>query len=314
MLHDFNTGCADDALPNWVGNKAIPCPRREVAMRVSLLIVPVVASLCAAPAVAQLEHPVVKPIQGFVLDEGESSVKTYGGYDFAEVDSSGETNELTKKGKLWHLEYLKPGPEGEPDESFSEVEIVDNYVAAVKEIGGQILVPATEDELQFSVPRSDGGITYAFLLAEDGSYTLDIVDEKPLERSLEFARTTADEMHRGLEQQGSVAVYGILFATDSAELQVGAATTLEDVVKVLQANPKLKVEVQGHTDNTGSAEHNLELSRRRAATVAQYLELYGISADRLTTQGYGETRPLADNSTEAGRAKNRRVELVKVSP
>ncbi len=283
-------------------------------MRVSFLVVPVVATLCAAPALAQLEHPMVKPIRGFVLDKDESSVKTYGRYEFAEVDASGETHDLVKKGKLWHLEYLKPGPDGQPDESFSEVEIVDNYVAATREIGGQILVPATEDELQFSVPRSDGGITYAFLLASDGEYTLDIVDEKPLERRLEFVRTTADEMRRGLEQQGSVAVYGILFATDSAALQVGAAATLEDVVRVLQANPELKVEVQGHTDNSGSVEHNLELSRHRAATVTQYLELYGISADRLTTEGYGETRPVADNSTEAGRAKNRRVELVKVSP
>jgi len=283
-------------------------------MRVSSLIVPVVATLCAAPALAQLEHPVVKPIRGFVLDKGESSVKDHGKFKFAEVDTGGDAHDLIKEGRLWHLKYLKPGLDGQPDESFSEVEIVDNYVTATQEMGGQILAPATEDELYFSVPRSEGGVTYAFLLAWDGEYTLDIVDEKPLEKRLKFARTTADEMRRGLEQQGSVAVYGILFATDSAALQVGAAAILEDVVRVLQANPELNVEVQGHTDTTGSAEHNLELSRRRAATVMQYLELYGISADRLTTGGYGETRPLADNSTEAGRAKNRRVELVKLRP
>lgn len=283
-------------------------------MRLSLLIVPVVATLCAAPALAQLEHPVVKPIRGFVLDKGESSVKTYGRYEFNEVDSNGDSHNLVKKGKLWHLEYLKPGPDGQPDETFSEVEIVDNYVAAVKEVRGRVLAPPGEDELYFTVPRSDGGITYALLLSSDGKYTLDIVDEKPLQRRLKLARTTADEMVQGLKQQGSVSVYGIRFATDSAALEVGAAATLEDVVKVLQANPGLKVEVQGHTDNSGSVEHNLELSRHRAATVTQYLELYGISADRLTTEGYGETRPVADNSTEAGRAKNRRVELVKVSP
>ena len=283
-------------------------------MRMSLLIVPVVATLCAGPALAQMEHPIVKPIQGFVLQEDESSVKTYGRFEFNEVDTNGDSHNLVKKGKLWHLEYLKPGPGGEPDESFSEVEIVDNYVTAVKEVGGQILAPPGEDELYFSVPRPDGGTTYGLLLASDGEYTLDIIDEKPLQRDLKFAATTADEIRRGLEQQGSVAVYGIRFATDRAALEVGAAATLEGVVKVLQANPELKLEVQGHTDSTGSAEHNLELSRQRAVTVTRYLELYGISADRLTTKGYGETRPLADNSTEAGRAENRRVQLVKLGP
>ncbi len=283
-------------------------------MRVSGFIVPMVVALCAAPALAQVDHPVVKPIRGFVLDQGASSVKTYGQYEFNQVDSNGDSHNLVKKGKRWHLEYRKPGPDGQPDETFSEVEIVDNYVAAVKEAGGRVLAPPGNDELYFTVPRSDGGTTYALLLASDGEYTLDMVDEKPLERRLNFTRTTADEMRRGLEQTGSVAVYGIRFATDSASLEVGAAAVLEDVVRVLKAKPSLKVEVQGHTDNTGTAEHNMELSRRRAATVAQYLELYGISADRLTTKGYGENRPLADNSTEAGRAQNRRVQLVKLSP
>jgi outer membrane protein OmpA-like peptidoglycan-associated protein len=84
------------------------------------------------------------------------------------------------------------------------------------------------------------------------------------------------------------------------------------VVKLLKAHPDLEVEIQGHTDSTGSADHNLDLSRRRADTVKAYLQLYGISAGRLKTTGLGESRPVGDNATEEGRALNRRVELHRV--
>ena len=200
-------------------------------------------------------------------------------------------------------------PDGSDDRSFSKIEIVDNYVAAVSEAGGTIY-HNYEGELQFSIPRPDGGISYASLMASDGRYRLQIIDEKPLERNLEF--TSADDMYRGLEAAGFVAVYGIHFDTDRADLKVGASKTLEEVVKLLKAHPDLKVEIQGHTDSTGTDEHNLDLSRRRADTVKAYLQLYGIAADRLKTTGLGETKPVGDNATEEGRALNRRVELHRI--
>jgi outer membrane protein OmpA-like peptidoglycan-associated protein len=119
-------------------------------------------------------------------------------------------------------------------------------------------------------------------------------------------------MFGGLEADGFVAVYGIHFDTDKADLKPGAAKTLEEVVKLLKSHPNLDVEIQGHTDSTGSDEHNLDLSRRRAATVKSYLLLYGISGERLTTTGFGESKPAGDNTTEEGRALNRRVELHRV--
>ena len=88
-----------------------------------------------------------------------------------------------------------------------------------------------------------------------------------------------------------------------------SAAVLDEVAVSLHAWPEVKVEIQGHTDSTGSDEHNLDLSRRRAATVKSYLLLYGISGDRLTTTGLGESKPVGDNATEEGRALNRRVEL-----
>ncbi len=81
---------------------------------------------------------------------------------------------------------------------------------------------------------------------------------------------------------------------------------------LLLQNPDLKVKIQGHTDNLGEAEYNLTLSEKRANTVFQYLQLFGITTERLQAKGYGETQPVSSNDTEEGRAKNRRVELVRM--
>ena len=92
----------------------------------------------------------------------------------------------------------------------------------------------------------------------------------------------------------------------------GLVRTLGPRAIIDRTPPELAVEIQGHTDSTGSDEHNLDLSRRRAATVNSYLRLYGIAGDRLTTTGFGESKPVDDNATEEGRALNRRVELHRV--
>jgi outer membrane protein OmpA-like peptidoglycan-associated protein len=271
-----------------------------------------VVSVFAAVFVSasELQHPVIAPINGFVLrPAAQSKVSEYDEFRFQRKDAQGRDEFFVKKGKFWDLNYHKPMPDGSDDRSFSKIEIKDNYIAAVKEAGGTIYHDYVGD-LQFSITRPDGGISYARLYASDGRYRLQIIDEKPLERNLEF--TSADDMFSGLEADGFVAVYGIHFDTDKADLKVGAAKTLEEVVKLLKAHPELKVEIQGHTDATGSDEHNLELSRRRAATVRSYLLLYGVAVDRLTTTGYGESKPVGDNATEEGRALNRRVELHRV--
>ena len=87
---------------------------------------------------------------------------------------------------------------------------------------------------------------------------------------------------------------------------------LDEAVLILKKNPGIKVEIDGHTDNRGSAAYNMTLSERRAKAVMKYFVDNGIEAERLTTKGFGFTRPAASNDTEQGRAKNRRVELTPV--
>jgi outer membrane protein OmpA-like peptidoglycan-associated protein len=105
--------------------------------------------------------------------------------------------------------------------------------------------------------------------------------------------------------------HGINFDVDKATITPQSMGTLNMVVKLMQDNPDLKFEVDGHTDNTGTAAHNLVLSQQRAAAVMAQLVTMGIDASRLTSKGFGDTKPIADNSTLDGKANNRRVEFVK---
>ncbi len=122
----------------------------------------------------------------------------------------------------------------------------------------------------------------------------------------------ASSLKDEIEKSGHVAVYGIHFDTGKATIQADSADTLNQVVALLQQNPDLKLRVEGHTDNQGSAGSNQVLSEKRAQAVVAWLVAHGVDAARLKAQGYGQTKPVADNSSDDGRAKNRRVELAKL--
>lgn len=122
----------------------------------------------------------------------------------------------------------------------------------------------------------------------------------------------AAELSNGLTSTGHTVVNGIQFDTGKAEVKPESAAALEEVVKLLKPDAKLKLYVVGHTDNVGTVAANVDLSNRRAAAVVQMLiTKYGITADRLQPHGDGPYSPLGSNDTEDGRAVNRRVELVK---
>jgi OOP family OmpA-OmpF porin len=114
------------------------------------------------------------------------------------------------------------------------------------------------------------------------------------------------------EGKKSLVLEAVNFETNKATLTAESRAILDKVAESLRAYPEVKVEVQGHTDNRGSKALNTKLSQARAETVRDYLIGKGIAADRLTARGYGPTRPIADNKTDAGRAQNRRVQLERV--
>ena len=141
-------------------------------------------------------------------------------------------------------------------------------------------------------------------LAEVVVITPDVMEQK-------MTFVNAGEMTRQLRESGKVALYGILFDTDKDVLKPESQPTIAEIVKLLKSDPSLRIHIVGHTDNQGQLDHNLDLSRRRAASVVHALTSQAIAAGRLDSFGCGVYAPAASNETEQGRATNRRVELTR---
>ena len=139
---------------------------------------------------------------------------------------------------------------------------------------------------------------------------LEVVEVADFKPTLKVVK--AKEMSANISEKGHIALYGIYFDTDSDVLKPESVPTLDEIAKTLDADSELKIYVVGHTDNQGQVEYNLDLSRRRAASVVRVLtDNHGIAKDRLVPIGVGLAAPVATNDSEEGRALNRRVELVK---
>ncbi|MCW9029585.1 MAG: DUF4892 domain-containing protein [Kangiella sp.] len=139
---------------------------------------------------------------------------------------------------------------------------------------------------------------------------VDVVEEKAQESKVVMVK--ASEMAQEIDLNGKVALYGLYFDTNKASIKTESKPTLDEIAKLLKDNPELKLLVVGHSDNQGDFDYNIDLSKRRAESVKQALvSNYGINAARLKPWGVGYAAPVASNKAEPGRAKNRRVELVK---
>ena len=138
--------------------------------------------------------------------------------------------------------------------------------------------------------------------------TIAIVETKPMEQKLEG---NAGAMMQALQSTGHVAVYGINFDFGKATIRPDPVAVLADILSLLSADPNLRLTIEGHTDNVGQSGFNQKLSADRATSVKVWLVTNGVDAARLQTAGFGDTRPVVDNHIDEGRAKNRRVELVK---
>jgi OOP family OmpA-OmpF porin len=142
-----------------------------------------------------------------------------------------------------------------------------------------------------------------------GSEQEDLLAGQVIEITLRLERTKNEDLAERLENDGKVDLYGIYFDIDKATLKPESEATLNQVLGLLEDKPALRLEIGGHTDSQSSDSYNLDLSTRRAQSVVRWLTEKGIVAARLEAQGFGETRPVADNGSAAGRALNRRVEI-----
>lgn len=209
------------------------------------------------------------------------------------------------EGHLWKLTYY---PQASATTKPSDLQIIRNYENAVKAAGGKV-VWSDKGRATFLFVQG-GKETWVDLSAEfTGKYGLTIIQRDAMAQSVAADATALGD---ALKNTGHAAVYGILFDTDKALIKPESAQALGEIAKLLKAEPALNLYVVGHTDNAGTPEHNLQLSETRAQAVMQALvKDHGIAPARLSAFGCGPYAPVASNDAEEGRAKNRRVELVK---
>ena len=254
------------------------------------------------------EHPLIRPFPGSKLIPG-GEYSDFSEYTFKVNDP--QSNKIVKKavkGTFWKLTYRLFDAKGNWDSSHSILEYRENYKQAALEKGGEILYE-NQGYLTFTLPGDDGSKTWCEVhIWNKSQQDIRVIEEAGFKKSLTFGPA---DMKAALDADGRVQLYGILFDVDKATLKDESVKQLQHVVTLMKDNPELTLEVQGHTDDQGSDDYNLKLSQSRAETVATYLGLFGIDSSRLAPRGYGESKPVEPNTTEEGRAKNRRVELVK---
>lgn len=226
-------------------------------------------------------------------------------YDQSEFEAytfpTGRAEKKTVEGKLTRIIYTKDKGTADP----GGMAVLRNYENAIVKAGGKV-VYSTDKESILKI-NTDKGEVWAEIKAAQKvfRYFLTIVECKPMEQVV-----TAEAILDELNSKGFIALY-ILFDFNKAEIKPESKPIIDEIAEMLRKNPAIRVSVEGHTDNIGSPASNKKLSLARAEAVVRAVMEQGISKDRMTAVGYGEEQPIADNSTEEGRAQNRRVVLVK---
>ncbi|MBV5319640.1 MAG: OmpA family protein [Chlorobium phaeobacteroides] len=189
-----------------------------------------------------------------------------------------------------------------------------NYIFFAAEKGGICVASAKksrpEGDVYVQLIAVEWGKNDPVYKAKRGAYiAVDVVETQPMVQKM--VTVSADQMTQAITSTGRVSLYGIYFDTNKSDIKPASSPALVEIAKLMKSQPALKLHVVGHTDNVGGYEFNMGLSKRRAdAVVASLVRNHGIAPARLAANGVAYLAPVAPNTTEAGRAKNRRVELV----
>ena len=273
-------------------------------MKRSVLILLSILSL-ALPIIGQQkddskckDHPLFTRMPDYWIHGCDQ--KEFNGYTF----DAGQGGGVQIDGQYWQIRYY---PQNSLKSKPSEMQILLNFENAVKKLGGALLSKGKSKEvLKLS---KDGKEVWVEVTTEfTGKYSLIIVEKKAMAQDIV---ANADVFSNDLKTTGHSAVYGIYFDTGKSDLKPESEQAIKEIVKLLKSETSLKVYVVGHTDNIGGLDANMKLSQVRGEAVVQALIRSGIESSRLKAFGNGPYAPVASNDTEEGRAKNRRVELVK---
>jgi OOP family OmpA-OmpF porin len=287
--------------------------------------VAVAAALCAVAMAARAgetdiegakDHPMVQRFPGSVITE--AVVRDFEEFPFPVADDEPDVKTKRVEGRFTWIRYKLPP-------SASCTQVTRNYERAFQDQGlrthkGQ--KGNYRGDYQWhdgkwvsgeGVPKGAKGEVYLFYACEgSGGDTGSLVAVESQEMEQKVALDSSS-MQAEIEKTGHVALHGINFETGKASITPDSATTLQQIADLLSRNGGWKLRIEGHTDDVGKAPDNLVLSRKRAEAVREWLVANAkIAAARLDTKGFGDSKPVAANDSDDGRAKNRRVELVKI--
>jgi len=294
---------------------------RLAAVLCAGVLIPAGAAVAQTDVPGSHDHPLFTRMPDFVIYEYDQ--KDFDQAKLPVPDKARPTESLTWKsfeGKITIIKYRNREGAKAP----SVYQITRNYLNAARKVGGTIefdgrgrdwaydggLSSSSDLTMKFA---KDGGEIWASLSfdssysAPDVAYVLTIVETADMAQDV----MASDDMLKALDTLGKVTVY-IAFDTGKATLRSESAKVIGEIDALLKNTPALRLAVNGHTDNVGTAAANQALSEARAGAVVAELVRRGVAAARLQARGFGQTAPVADNSTEEGRAKNRRVELTRL--
>ena len=273
--------------------------RRTAALLLGLLCLAIPAAAASPDKPGCADHPLF-PTRMPDYRILNCDVKDFDRYAFQVTKGPKHAEE----GKFTYITYQIEDRKREQ----SGVAVVRNYENAITKIGGTIVASVPDRWVNGKVVV-DGREVWVQAEKGNGVIWLRIIEKAAMEQHIV---ADAASFANDLKTTGHVAIYGILFDTGKAEIKPESAQAIGEVAKLLKADPGLKVFVVGHTDTVGAVDANLKLSQERAEAVLQALvRTHGIATARLKAFGNGPFAPVAANDAEAGRAKNRRVELVK---
>lgn len=248
------------------------------------------------------DHPMFNRMPNFKLYQCQEN--------FAALEAILSTEKREEhEGTRTHLKYLFNNQENTIKPP-SWLQIRRNYENAITKVGGKkIYSDQTYATYKLTSDKKETWVQLQLTSGEElavEEYWVDVLQKEAMKQDIE-----ASAIFKELTDKGSVALY-INFETGKSAIKPESLPIVEQVAEMLSSNASLKVTIEGHTDNVGTAAANKTLSESRAKSVVTALIAKGIDKTRLTAKGWGQEKPVADNSTEDGKAKNRRVEIVKM--
>ena len=247
------------------------------------------------------DHPLFNRMPGYRIARYENNE-----FDVLKDFRDEKGKKMTVEGHYYFYNYLvRKG-----SEVASGPQVLRNYANAIKKAGGKVVLEEGCCNVYLKLEKNHR-ITWVRVKAykDAGSYQVWIVEEAEMEQDIVV---DANAILNDINAQGRVALYGIYFDFDKSNVKPESDPTLKEISKLLSENPKLNLFVVGHTDNVGNFNYNMKLSESRAeAVVKELVSKYKVDKNRLTPAGVGPLCPVTTNDTEEGKAKNRRVELIK---